>query len=462
MSTASIRDLLLALGHSLRNDADRNARLSTTQPTRLWSLCNSSRNASSATSSINSCAGGNGDNATPANKLQLLRNAYGVLLQGAPAKNSAEADDVIEELRFVQFELAHKDVERSEELGTCIADLMRQQQNTADDGTSERDAVLRLLLHLRDTVQPPAATTPQSQIFAKLNAFDRTSPNCYTNVLHRYLDGLRPNADGSASRTPHLPSIFDVHMLCNDPHSSNPYTMRSCASGNDAKAVTPPRNRQHIDARTTATVAKRTSAQLHSTQQMHIKGHSWDYVSAPLDRHRIELKFASESGQSLPYLLQQHQGDDVAIAASVVGRKQLSSVALVEAIKLLLVGTPSATFTFDGDLMRFDVVPDVCVQDGTAQTTAAICAPFVECGTCCARLRLMCDRDGDFGLRFKGFVFRVRMRNVILDGKMIESVRLVLFRPFALASKTIWMCFANSSRNSMICVCCSWPTGWRR
>lgn len=396
MTTGSIRDLLLALGQSISNDTNRRARIST-HPSNGQSrvFCTPPELFSQQWPPANS------PSARDPNTIakQQLRRAYGVLLQGPlSAATDGDEDDVIEELRFAQFEMAHNDMQNSEQLGACIALLQKEH---GKDGVD--DCVLRMLLNLRNAVPPIRPASPQSKVFAKLNPSAWTSNNCYTNVLHQYLNG-----NGSAS----MPSFFDIPLLRNQQHKCNPYEVRSHYGTNTKLQKTSPnphaaqKNAAHINRSTTINHPK-SSSQSHGFDRIHIKGYSWDYVSTTLDRHRNELRFASESSESLPHLLHQQQAGETSAVASVAA-SQLNITALIGAIKLLLVGTPNVAFTFDDRLIRFSIVPGICVTDCTAPTTAAICAPFIECGTCCARLRMMCDRDGNFGHRFEGFVFRVR------------------------------------------------------
>lgn len=404
MTTASIYELLLALGRSVCNDSERTAGANSPSTTSFPAA----RNTDTSTTT------------TPSAQ-QLLRQVYAVLLQGPPAAQPgdvAAAADIVEELHFVQFEMALTDPQRSARLGTSIAQLCPSQQHI---GTTERD-VLRLLLQLRGSVQPTVPASGQKAIFGELSyrPVDSSAPggahrmplNCYTNVMHQYLN-RQPDGAGRTMLQA-SPSFFDMRRQLqlqatggDEAQKSNPYVSqplrvhRRCT--NQTGAITLP-TPKHITQLPAIEPVVRPPVRAKSADIIHLKGYSWDYVNVPLDRHRPEPQFASESEGSLPHILHMIGGS---AARSMADARILSTEALVADLKRLLVGTASESFGFDETSVRFVVTDGLCVRNGTVATTVAMCADFMECGTCCARLRLMCDRDADYGHKLQGFVFRV-------------------------------------------------------
>lgn len=385
-TAASIYELLLALGRSICNDVDRNA-----------------RNASTPTSPAAAA------NATTPSAHQLLRRVYSVLLQGPPTGDRAASADIVEELHFVQFEIALSDPQRSARLGASIAQLCPSQLHI---GSTERD-VLRLLLQLRDSVRPSAPPSGQRAIFGELSyrpagtaSAHRMPLNCYTNVMHQYLNRMSDGPGRTMLQA--SPSFFELRRQLqltggSEVSKSNPYVPQTLRP-----------NRRSTNKRCSIEPAKTKASCVEAAVQplgrvkpadiIHLKGYSWDYVNVPLDQHCPEPPFASEAEGSLPHILHQLGGRT---ADGIAGARLLSTAALLADLKRLLVGTASESFRFDEESVRFVLVEGLCVRNGSVPTTAARCAAFVECGSCCARLRLMCDRDANFGHKLEGFVFRV-------------------------------------------------------
>lgn len=396
MTTASIYELLLALGRSICNDTER-ATGAKRSPSTATSFPAASKNVAATTPSAQ----------------QLLRQVYGVLLQGPPAArpgDSAAAADIVEELHFVQFEMALTDPQRSVRLGASIAQLCPSPQHI---GSTERD-VLRLLLQLRGSVQPTAPASGQKAIFGELSyrpadtgatgSSHRMPLNCYTNVMHQYLNRMPDGAGRTMLQA--SPSFFEMRRQLqlqtadgDEAQKSNPYVSqplrlhRRCTNTKDA-----------VELATPIPIVQTPLVRAKSADIIHLKGYSWDYVNVPLDRHCPEPQFASEAEGSLPHILHLLGGP---AARSIADARILSTEALVADLKRLLVGTASESFGFDESSVRFVAMKGLCVRNGTVATTVAMCAEFMECGTCCARLRLMCDRDVDYGHKLQGFVFRV-------------------------------------------------------
>lgn len=385
---------------------------------------------------------------------QFLRRitslTYGILLKKSDHPVELPDDDIcnpLHELQFRRFEMnilakTHIDKKRSKRFDQCVDKI-----ETEDLLNSElMQALFILMVSLKDSV--PA----QEGIDYNITGVE--------NFLQSAIDDYQPYRTVSTEmmRLPSsLPNIFDSH--CNTDKSRNPYMpsfmsaevyntnqfqfLKLLSSNLQAQEISRPLL-YHEEFRSTDNIfssllikkaAMQTSSRLPNLMKLHqkqkkststqktiskrvrnivenayekpifMKSLSWDHVGKAMDSTQHERKFASDCPSAFLHMLavqaiQKSDNFDVKI---------IKTSQLIDDIKLLLVGTPSDTFHYNMELMCFSMVQNVTVENVAPITMLASVQGFLECGTCYARLKILCCTDADnFNMKFDGFVFQVK------------------------------------------------------
>lgn len=144
--------------------------------------------------------------------------------------------------------------------------------------------------------------------------------------------------------------------------------------------------------------------QIENEKPIFIKSLSWDHFGKPMDNTQQERPFGADCPSAFLNML----------AVQAIKKSDKFDVEIIQTsqliadIKLLLVGSPSDTFHYNEELLSFSMEPNVTVENVDPTTMLASVQGFLECGTCYARLQILCSTDTDhFNMKFDGFVFQV-------------------------------------------------------
>lgn len=309
-------------------------------------------------------------------KRSARRLAYEHLLFGRPRRTDADSgfDDPLKELGFVQFEMAFADRERADQLAKCIRQMIPEGPGDMELGYEEQ-RVLTFLLNLRNVKQ--REETESSKGFPK--------PSILGSLMNINNSDYFLKRNKNAPRMP----FFELDTI----KGTNPYTnklmfIQTQYKIHTLKAPKKPPPEPCVP-----------QPPPPSNRQFQIKCASWDHLDQPLASRLPSRPFFSQSPSAMLHIICKNQVDDS------FQPRLLTTSQLLADIKLLLVGIRSETFLLDEDTISFSILPAVSLDDGTPTVTAGAMSEFIECGTCCARLRQMCNKNVDFSHKFDGFIF---------------------------------------------------------
>lgn len=168
---------------------------------------------------------------------------------------------------------------------------------------------------------------------------------------------------------------------------------------------------------------KKRSKQLDGrTAPIFMKSLRWEHLGESINLEQREPTFASETEQANLHMLSINEAQEngcIPLHLIPVDR-------FIGDLKLLLVGVASLTFRYDEDSLCFRMAnSDITIENVAKTTLATIVESFLECGSCCARLRILCTSDStNFQMKFNGFVFQALCK--CIDEYLTQFGRVVL------------------------------------
>lgn len=171
-----------------------------------------------------------------------------------------------------------------------------------------------------------------------------------------------------------------------------------------------------------STTEKRSKQLDGQTAPIFMKSLRWEHLGESINMEQREPAFASETEQANLHMLSINEAqEDGCIPLHLIPVDRF-----ISDLKLLLVGVASLTFRYDENALCFRMAnPDVTIENVAKTTLATIVEPFLECGSCCARLRILCTSDStNFQMKFNGFVFQALCK--CIDEYLTQFGRVVL------------------------------------
>lgn len=373
---------------------------------------------------------------------QFLRRAtsltFEILLKKSVHPIEIHNDDTfnpLHELQFRRFEMnilakTQTDKKRSKQFGQCVDKI-----ETEDLLNSKLMQTLFIfLVALKDSV--PTQEGHDCNVIGLGNFFQSAKdeyqpyrilstemmrlPASLTNIFHS-----KDNPD--KSRNPYMPSSMSgegynaknvqfLQLLSSNlkgHKNSRPSMYHPESRASDIfssllikKPVLQTNSRQKYSIQATIPISFENGVQNVYEKPIFMKSLSWDHLKKPMDSTQHERQYASDCPSAFLHML----------AVQAIKKSEHFDVEIIQTsqliadIKLLLVGTPSHTFHYNEDLMCFSMEKNVTVQHVAPTTMLASVQAFLECGTCYARLKILCCIDTDnFNTKFDGFVFQVSL-----------------------------------------------------
>lgn len=329
------------------------------------------------------------------------RLAYEILIFRRPDLSSTFADP-LDELGFVLYSTRLADPERGDRLAKSIGQMLPKavEGDHREIGEAELN-VLSFLMSMQHPVPPREATKVTGMLRSPLG----NQTNFYTNSLRRIESnrigvGFNPMQliKGGFRVNPYIQEIPRCSILVFPPEHSekrlNPYLSRSQNSDRSLPRLA---IREALPELAPLAQPKANS----EPPKVYVNCPSWDHLNIPivLNSKIPQKAFATESPSAFLHILRMQHGDQF-------NPLMLTTEQLVNDVRLLLAGISTETFCFDPDTISFSLLPNVALVNCTPETTRAAVQQFVECGSCCARLRMMCERNGDLSYKFEGFIFK--------------------------------------------------------
>lgn len=355
----------------------------------------------------------------------FVRLAYEILLNKSthlpvPPSHPLTTEDLQTELEFCRFEMklaaaspcaSYTAQQRSQQFDVCL-DAVTADNLLDDDGGR---TIFQFLLALKNSVAPQDLNPNRSIglsnfYFNAQNDLNRRPYRLIPNELIRF-----PAGDTFSSTNPYLPAdlfadknenrfmkllLDQVVVLA--PPSAEASIFRSIMP--KPKMATSEQRYQSVlnkYGRCYEAIEKEIVGQREPSAEpppIFMKSLRWEYMRELVDSKQREQSFASESEKAYFHMLADDGGT---VKLMAVDR-------FIDDVKLLLIGIESLTFRYDEEVMCFRTVStDVTIENVAKMTLATFVQNFLECGTCFARLRILCTTDsGSFEMKFNGFVFQ--------------------------------------------------------